>query len=173
MNILQRLSLSHLQALHDIITGCWRPSAPSDDMPKGRTQFSLRLLCTAPSQFRLHVLHIGIAGRWRCHGNILRWGICYLVIWQGSFVLWMYLYFLMSCIVHIISLSGIGIPDEVLSLCALCLSIRLSVCLSVLPSLSYFDFSSQIAVPIWLKFGSNIPLLNGNGDCTLVLVMWL
>ena len=47
------------------------------------------------------------------------------------------------------SLSGIGIPDKVLSSC----------------TVSCFDLSSQTAGPIRLKFGSNIPLLTGNGDC--------
>ena len=54
---------------------------------------------------------------------------------------------------RVFSLSGIGIPDKVLSSCI------------IRPSVSYFDFSGQTAGPIRPKFGSNVPLLTCNEDC--------
>ena len=43
-----------------------------------------QLLCTAPSQFHLHVLHGGIAGCPRHPGNVMHWRICYLCFCHGA-----------------------------------------------------------------------------------------
>ena len=64
------------------------------------------LMYTAFSQFHLHVLQGGITGRRRCPGNVVHWRICYLLIWHGDSVPWMYLYlfrflfFLSLCKLH-------------------------------------------------------------------------
>ena len=125
-----------------------KPSWVSDSQGKMKLPFKLHSNLRLPGCWT--VGHLALTGDLallvETLRNKLRWGIGA----RKEHVFQLTLSIVIMII--IISLSGISIPDKVLSSC------------TVRPSVSYLDFSGQTARPIQLKLGSNVLLLIGNGD---------